>query len=65
MKKLFLMLMAAGLFSFANTSCDSPKENAVEEQAESAEDAADDADMPVREEAAEEMEDSVDAVDPQ
>jgi hypothetical protein len=64
MKKLFLMLMAAGSFSFATTSCDSPKENAAEEKAEAAEDAADDADMPAAEEAAEEAEDSVDAADP-
>ena len=41
------------------------KENAVEEQAEAAEDVADDADNPAAEEAAEELEDSVDAVDPQ
>ena len=65
MKKLFLMLVATGLFSFATTSCDSGKENAAEEQTEAAEDAADDADMPATEEAAEEAEDSVDAVDPQ
>ncbi len=64
MKKLFLMLMAAGLFSFGATSCDSGKENAAEEQTEAAEDAADDADMPATEEAAEEAEDSIDAADP-
>ena len=65
MKKLFLMLLATGLFSFATVSCDSKKENAAEEQTEAAEDVADDADNPVAEEAAEEMEDSVDTVDPQ
>lgn len=65
MKKLFLMLFAAGLFSFAATSCDSSRENAAEEQTEAVEDAADDADMPAMEEGAEEMEDSVDVVDPQ
>ncbi|MDB5262418.1 MAG: hypothetical protein JWQ14_1699 [Adhaeribacter sp.] len=64
MKKLFLMFVAAGLFSFATTSCDSGKENAAEEQAEAAEDVADDADMPAAEEAAEEAEDSIDAADP-
>ena len=65
MKKVFLMLFAAGLFSFATTSCDSSRENAAEEKTEAAEDVADDADMPVQEEAAEEAEDSVDTVDPQ
>ncbi|MGV3585656.1 MAG: hypothetical protein ACO1OF_01540 [Adhaeribacter sp.] len=65
MKKLFLMMLAAGLFSFGAVSCDSPKENAAEEQAEAAEDAADDADMPAAEEAADAMEDSIDAADPQ
>ena len=63
MKKVFLMFAVAGMFAFA--SCDSPKENAAEEQAETMEDAADDADNPVMEENAEEMEDSIDAVDPQ
>lgn len=64
MKKLFLMLLAAAMFSFGTTSCDSGKENAAEEKTEAAEDAADDADMPAAEERAEEAEDSIDAADP-
>ena len=62
MKKLLFMFLAAGTFTFA--SCDSKKENAVEEQTEAAEDVADDADNPTAEEGAEEAEDSVDTVDP-
>jgi hypothetical protein len=65
MKKLLLMLLAAGAFSFAAVSCDSKTENAQEEQAEEAEEAADDADNPAAEDAAEATQDSIDAVDPQ
>ncbi len=55
--------MAAGALTF--TSCDSKKENAVEENAEMKEDAADDADSAPAEQAAEAQEDSVNAADPQ
>lgn len=63
MKKLLFMFLAAGAFTFA--SCDSKRENAVEENAEMKEDAADDTDNPAAEQAAEAQEDSVDAADPQ
>ncbi|WP_210462027.1 MULTISPECIES: hypothetical protein [Rufibacter] len=63
MKKTFLMVaMAAGMMTFA--SCDSAKENQVEDQTEKTEDIQDDADNSGPEEAAEEREDSVDAADP-
>jgi hypothetical protein len=62
MKKLLFLFMAAGALTF--TSCDSKKENAVEENAEMKEDAADDADNAPAEQAAEAQEDSVDAADP-
>ncbi|RNI23443.1 hypothetical protein [Rufibacter latericius] len=61
-KTLLVMTLAAGLMSFS--SCDSAKENQVEDQTEKQEDINDDADAPVQEEAAEEREDSVDAADP-
>ncbi|MBC3540491.1 hypothetical protein ACFSC6_11435 [Rufibacter sediminis] len=61
-KTLFVMALAAGMLSFS--SCDSAKENQVEDQTERTEDIQDDADNPVPEEAAEEREDSVDAADP-
>ncbi|AMM50580.1 hypothetical protein TH61_04455 [Rufibacter sp. DG15C] len=65
MKKTFLMMaLAVGMTAFAS-SCDSKKENQIEENAENMEDAADDADNPAAEEAAEDMSDSADTVDPQ
>lgn len=63
MKKLVLMLLAAGTFTF--TACDSKRENQAEENAEMKEEAADDADNEVAEDAAEVEEDSLDAADPQ
>lgn len=56
------MALSAGVLTFS--SCDSAKENRMEDQAEQMEDVADDADNPVMEERAEELEDSIDAVDP-
>lgn len=46
------MFLAAGLFTFAFASCDSPAENQAEESAEQVEDSA--------EEAADNMEDAAD-----
>ncbi|MBB6612930.1 hypothetical protein H7F15_17955 [Pontibacter sp. Tf4] len=43
MKKSIFMLVAAGLFTFAFASCDSPAENRAEENAEQMEDNAEDA----------------------
>ena len=66
MKKLLFMFIAASAFTFA--SCDSKKENAVEENAEMKEDATEDAaesNADVAEDAAETTKDSVDAADPQ
>ncbi|QNF33302.1 entericidin [Adhaeribacter swui] len=66
MKKLLFMFVAATAFTFA--SCDSKKENAVEENAEMKEEAAEDAadaQKDAAEDAAEATKDSVDAVDPQ
>lgn len=62
MRKLLFMFIAASAFTFA--FCDSKKENAVEENAEMKEDAADDADNALAEQAAEAQEDSVNTADP-
>jgi len=66
MKKLLILFIAASAFTF--TSCDSKKENAVEENAEMKEEAAEgatEANEDAAEEATEATQDSVDAVDPQ
>ncbi|RDC66321.1 entericidin [Adhaeribacter pallidiroseus] len=66
MKKLLFLFMAAGALTF--TSCDSKKENAVEDKAEMKEEATEDAaegNADAAEDAAEATKDSVDAVDPQ
>ena len=54
MKKLFLMLMAAGLFSFTTISCDSKQENAADDVEDATEEAADEV-----EDTAEDLDDSL------
>ncbi|MGV3585655.1 MAG: hypothetical protein ACO1OF_01535 [Adhaeribacter sp.] len=69
MKKIFLMFLTAGLFSFGLGSCDSRQEGRDQEQIEATEDETDDAgavDMedPDMEEEADEAHDSNDKNDP-
>ncbi|GEO02988.1 hypothetical protein AAE02nite_06520 [Adhaeribacter aerolatus] len=64
MKKIFLMLLATGLFSFAFASCDSASQNNTEERTEAVDDANEDEDKPDMEDEADEVEDGNDKNDP-